>query len=344
MNFSRNKAERVADHLRTAIRQRDLTDPLPSIRAWSVALGISPSTLQGALAILKDEGWLAAQSKKGYRLTQGSLRTRGHAQVVRWLWHDPRSRSSPPPSEILIECSQRLAACDIHFQFERCDEARLRAIHAAGSHRDEVLVFSNIGATIQRLFASHRNVLMVGDPASGIALPHVSCDIFPIFRHAAYRLLRHGCERVELLNIIGRRHLVSFQILEDEFRKIREEAPRPFQGGVTLVPTPHEEQCRTVRRMARRFTGKQGLIVNAPLLPGLVVMALQDFGLKIPDDVEILPVNSTPGQLAVYPPLAHYPYPIQTMAKTICSTAYHYFKSGKGIQLRKQIPLTLVPA
>lgn len=306
-----------------------------------MALGVSSGTLQAALGILKQEGLIFSRPKKGVFLTLGPPRVRSHLPTVRWLWHDPRRRSSPPPPDLLIACSQQLAAYNIHFQFERCDEDRLKAICASGSHPDEVVVFSNIGVVFQRLFQRNHNVIMVGDPAPGVSLPSITCDVFPVFRHAAYRLLRHGCERIEFLNIIGRRHPEAFRILEEEFQKIRKEAPHPFQGGVTLLPTQQDEQCQAIRRLAKRFSGKQGLIVNAPLLPGILAMVLMDLGFRIPDEVEILPVNCTPGQLQVYPPMAHYPYPVQAVIKAICKTADLYFKTGKPIALNKSISLAL---
>lgn len=323
------------------IAEGRLTDPLPSVRDWSARLGVSSDTLQAALKMLKQEGVLFSRPRKGLFLTDHPPRTRRHAPLVRWLWHDPRNRSVPPAPDLLIECSQRLATYDIHFRFERCDERRLRTIHATSNPADEILIFSNIGVTFQRLFQKHCNALIVGDPMQGIDLPFITCDIFPVFRHAAYRLLRRGCRHIEFLNIIGRRHPRSFRILEEEFEKVRAEAPIPFIGGVTLLPTPQDEQCLAIRRLARRFVEKQGLILNAPLLPGMVAMVLMDSGFRIPDQVEILPVNATPGQMMIYPPTPCYPYPVEAMVKAICKTADHYFKTGEPITIRKSIPLSL---
>ncbi len=342
MNFSRYKSEYVADHLREAIRQGDLHEPLPSVRTWSGALGVSTGTLQSALKILKREGWIGSRPNKGFYLIGNPPRMPSRSPIVHWLWHDPRGRSTPPPAEILISISQKLAVHGIGFQIERCDETRLKAIHSAGPDPAAILLFANIGLAYQKLFQELNNALMIGLPFPGIRLPYISSDVFPVFRHAVNLLLRRGCERVELLNIIGRRNPESFLRLKEEFQKIREQAPRPFEGGVTWLPTELTEQCRAIQHLASRVRGKQGLVLSSPILPGLLMMVLKDCGLKIPEQVEILPVNCTPSQMVVYPRLNHYPYPIEQIAKTISNAAVHYFETGALPRLEKLIPLSLV--
>ena len=342
MNFSRCKSEHVADYLRTAIGRGELAEPLPSLREWSSRLEVSSGTLQAALKILKREGWIASRPRKGLYLSRKPAKRPQHPPVVRWIWHDPKHRAIPPSADYLMAVSQRLAACHIGFQLDWCNDSRIQAIYKAGAHAHEMLVFPNLSFLHQRLFADFRNALIIGIPFHGIPLPYISSDVFPAIRHATFLALRHGCERVDLVNAIGRRIPESCQRLEDEFQKICAEAPRPIQGKVVWLPDEISEQCLAIQKVATRIRGRQGLIVNAPVSPGLLIMVLTNQGLKIPEQVEILPVNCTPGQMVVFPRLAHYPFPLEPFSKTVCKASMHYFETGALPELRKNLPLSMV--
>ncbi len=342
MNFSRYKSEHVADHLRTAIERGELVEPLPSLRDWSSVLEVSSGTLQAALKILKREGWIGSRPKKGFYLALKPVRRPQHPPVVRWIWHDPKHRVIPPSSDILIAVSQRLAAHHIGFKVEWCNDSRILAIHKAGAQPHEMLVFPNLSFLHQKSFADFKNVLIIGLPFTGIRLPYISSDVFSAIRHATYMLLRHGCDRVDLVNAIGRRIPESRRRLEEEFQKICANAPRPILGEVVWLPDEQSEQCLAIQKLANRITGKYGLVVNNPLSPALLIMVLANRGLKIPEQVEIVSVNCTASLMVAFPPLPHYPLPLEQFSKTVCKAAIHYFETGALPELRKNIPLTLV--
>lgn len=342
MNYSRYKSEHVADHLREEIARGELADPLPSLREWSSNLGVSPGTLQAALKILKREGWIGARAKKGYFLLRKPRRSSQHSPLVRWVLFDPKHQGAYPMGDLLMSVGQKLSALHIDFQIERCNDVRIRAIHKTGSRAHEMLVFSNLSLTYQRLFEGFKNALIFGLPLPGIRLPYISSDVFPAIRHATYRLLRLGCDRIDLVNVIGRRVPESFQRLEDEFQKIRAEAPQIFDGEVIWLPGDPVEQSQALQKFAARIRGKQGFVVNSPISPGLIVMVLTSMGFKIPEQFEVLPVNCMPSQLIVYPQLAHYPFPLEQISKIGTKAAIHYFETGALPDLHKDVPLELV--
>lgn len=343
MDFLSNKAEHLAAHLRKAIAQGTLLSPLPSLREWSSTLSVSTSTLQAALKILKREGLIASRSRSGYYLVKKRPNRRSTASpVVRWIWHDPKHRGQPPAPELLTNLGKKLASQGIGLNIERCDANRIQAIRRAGSRPDELLLFSTLSTEQQRHFHSLPNTLLLGLPHPDAPLPYISSDIFPAIRHACYKLCRSGCQKVDLLHIVGRRLPESIERIAIEFQHICQQAPHPMEGRVIWLPSDPVEQIPLLRKMIPDFSQRHGLIINAPLSPSLVIMVLSHFGVKIPEQVTLLPVNVLPGQMVVFPPLAYYPYPLERICSLISKSANHYFSTGKLPILQHKIALTLI--
>lgn len=306
-------------------------------------LSVSTSTLQAALKILKEEGVLAARPRSGYHLLNRRTRSEGiSSPVLRWVWHDPKHNGQPPPAEMQVILGQKLASQGIGLHVERCDATRIQAIRHAGSRPNELLVFSSLSGAQQRLFAPLRNVLLLGLPSPESSLPYVSSDIFPAIRHATYKLWRGGCQKIDLLHIIGRRLPDSIQRIEDEFRSICRDAPHPVDGHVHWIPSDPIEQTRAFYKMIPRLSPKHGFVINAPLSPSLIMMVFSYFGIKIPEQVNLLPVNVLPGQMMVFPPLAYYPYPAEKICSSISRAANHYFQTGSLPPLNQKIALNLL--
>lgn len=287
---------------------------------------------------------MGSRPRKGFYLSRKPVRPARlqRPPLVRWIFYDPKHRYTPSSAEILMVINQKLAAHHIGFNVEWSNDARMHALFEGGAHSHEMLVFPNFSLKHQRVFSDFQSALLIGLPVRGIRLPYISTDVFSAIRHATFMLVRHGFERIGLVNPIGRRLTEFHQRLEDEFREICAKAPHPVHAEVVWLPDEISEQCSAIQRFATRIRGRQGLVVNAPLSPGLLIMVLTNCGLKIPEQVEILPVNCVSSQMVVFPRLAHYPFPMEPFAKAVCQAAIHYFETGALPVLRKNIPLTLV--
>ncbi len=342
MDFLRNKAEHLAAHLREAIAHGEMHNPLPSLRQWSSALSVSTSTLQAALAILKHEGLLTSRPRSGYVLSQKRAKPQAAALVVRWIWHDPGHGGQPPSPEILTHLGQKLAAQGIGLRVERCDASRIRAVSRTGALPHELLVLSTLSLSQQRLFSKLGNAILAGLPHSGTPLPYVSSDVFPAIRHAALKLRRAGYDTIDLLNIVGRRLPESFQRTEQEYEAICQNTHPPIQGRTLWIPSAPEAQVQVFRRMIPKLSSRHGLIINAPVRPSLIMMVLAYHGIRIPEQVALLPVNILPSHVAVYPPISYYPFPVERVCSALARAAGHYFKTGRLPRLEQKIPLTFV--
>ncbi len=338
--FTRYKSEHVADFLRDAIKRGQLAEPLPALREWSSSLGVSPNTLQAALTILKQEGLVYSLPKKGIHLCpRAPARKHPRPRVVRWIWPSLLLHRSESVFAVL---RRRLAAQKIDFQPEYWDAPRMRDLRRSVASSSELLVFSDLRLAYQKALVGFKNVILVGLPLPGIELPYLSCDVYSAIRHAIHHLQRRGHDRIDVLNPSYQKENESILRLEQEFNEIRQGAHRPFKGSVQRLPTEYSELCRAIRGMAARFKGRQGLVVNAPISPGLLIMVFQSCGLRIPEDVEIIPVNAMPHNLVVYPPLEYYPFPMESLSRALVKAAIHYFEAGRVPDLRKLISLSLV--
>lgn len=238
--------------------------------------------------------------------------------------------------------SQKLATHQIGFTVEWLNDSRVGAIHSRGVRRDEMLAFQNLSLKYQERFSDFQNVLLIGLPIGGIQLPYISVDVFGALRHATFLLSRNGIDHVSLINSGGKRFNEYHQRLKDEFQRICACAPQPVQGEVVWLTNDPSEQCAVIQRLATRIRKRHGLVVNAPLSPSLIMMVLMSRGLKIPGQVEVVAMNCVPNQMRTFPPLTHYPFPIDLFSKAVCKAAIHYFERGALPMLRKNIPLTMV--
>jgi DNA-binding transcriptional regulator YhcF (GntR family) len=345
MNFLRYKSEQLADHLRTSIAEGNLSEPLPTIRDWGAQLGVSLDTIQAALKILKREGWLSSRPRQGLQLVRKRISRKHPLQppVARWLSYRRDDKHNPFMAEILTTISQNLTAHGIGFNVEICDDSSLKAIYREKARPHELLLLSNLPPKQLKSFETFQSALVIGLPAQSVRLPYISIDVFSAIRHAIFLLCRHGFERISLVHTKGNRQQIELdQILVREFKQICALAPRPIQGEILWVPDKMAKQYLAIQQLAQRIRGRHGFVTNAPVSPGLLMMALMNCGLKIPGEVEVVAVNCLSQQAFTFPSIIHYPYPLERISNAVYQVANHYFKQGALPDLRKVIPLTMV--
>jgi len=339
MQFLRSTAELLAEHLRRAIENGELVEPLPSIHDWSAKLGVSHGTLENALKILKREGVIRTRPRKGiYIARPRAVRCLQQPPTVRWILAGLTWKKSPNIPEILGTLTQSLSEHGIRMSVEMLDDRRLDALHARGEVPHELLVLASFPREHQHLFSDfRRSALLLRAPFPGVDLPYVFIDVMPALRHATFLLARRGFERVtHVINEGGA------QAPEEPFRKICAEAPRPLQGEIVRLPDELYAQSAAALRFAGRVTARHGVIVNSPIHAGLLMTALAGRGRKLGEDVEVIALNALPQEIRTCPIPIHYPYPLEAFAKVIRQAAMHYFEQGALPALRKAIPLHMV--
>lgn len=340
MKFLRSRVEQLADHLRECVARGELASPLPSIRDWSAKLGVAHGTLERALKILKRDGLVRAQPRKGIHLTRRtSVRNRlRQPPQVRWLVYGRRYQDMSSMAEIFAALGQRLSPHGIRLSLELCNSSRLRAIHAEGQLNYQMLVLPSFSKEFQELFATfERSALIVGRPFPGVRLSHISADVPGAIWHAIWMLARRGFSRVSL--VISER---SNQPIDEEFRRICAQPTRPLHGDVIRLPEDLHEQNLAVGHLVSRVTGRHAFICNSPIPTGLLMMAMMKRGLNVPDQVDVVAMNATSSEVRTFPLATCYPYPMERFSKALCQAAVHYFEHGVLPPLHLEIPLRMV--
>ncbi len=339
-SFIRSRAEQLADHIRGCIARGEVLRPIPNTRDWSSQLGVSRDTLKGAIKILKRKGLLRVRPRKGIELAHTPVLAKGwqRSRAVRWLYYGRDYPDASALVEIRAAISERLEPQGIRLTFERCDAARMRAIHRRGEHPGEMFLLGAVPDQFLGLFSTFKkSVLVIRPRLSGFQMPFISIEILSALRHATHMLVRRGFFRISLIVKEG-----SLRSTARLFQRICVEASRSLRGDVVRIPVGLCEQNLAVQRFAASIKGRHGLIALYPVPAGLLMTALMKRGLDVPEQVEVVAMNTTLQAIRLVPMPVYYPFPVEKFAKVICQAAVHYFEQGALPPIRKRIPIEMV--
>src|ERR1051326_3575029 len=298
MDYLRSTADLLAQQLRTAIQRGELTNPLPNIREWSRTLEVSRTTLGRALKKLAAEDILAIEHRKGARilskLASPTKPSEGQTRLVRALYCSRDCPWLPTDLDCNISLSERLQQHEIHVTLERCTDARLRAVAQRGERANEMFLLVSLPAIHQRRFERlTHSTLLVGMPASRIRLSSIGTDVAGIVRHAALTLMQHGFTRITMM--LNSSRGVGVQRSEEMLlATCAKWQPARVQTEIIRMDLEEERMAQATKRFASRITGRHGLIVIRPVSLTAVLTALIMRGISIPDQVEIIAIESTP--------------------------------------------------
>ncbi len=340
--FIQSRAEQLAQHLSELISRREVPHPLPGTRAWSRSLGVGRGTLKMALRILKRDGLLRVHPRKRVQVEHSRMHMTPSARpsVVRWLFFCRDYPNISACSQFTDPITQQLNTREIHTSVEVCNTDRLKAIHRRGPRPNELLLLEAFSHKHQTMFSDfRRSALLIGDPFEGIGLASISIDVWAAVRQAVHSLAQRGIPRFTLAIKMGTR----VPVLE-HLRRICREAPHPIRGELFRVPGELYEMGRAAERLAAQIRPPHGIIVITRSL-GMLMTAVLRAGLRVPEQVEFVGVNTTLENVCVCPLPRHYLYPTKTFTRAVCQAAFHYFEQGELPPLRTLIPLKLtIPA
>lgn len=326
----RSKAHQLAGFLREAIHAGRLATPLPGMRSWSQALGVSRRTLHDALKELRAEGLIDIHAR-GARLTPARKQTgrvRPAVQRIRWLIENTYRRHLHNYHETFSLLQQRLGPRGIELSWESCPAARLRAIARAPARDGELFLLASLPPAVQQVFAAAgKPAIVLGETAPGLELPFINADLAGSVRHATHRFLREGRRQVILVHVkaesVGlRRARLAFDEAGAGWK------PHPVHARVITATLDRPSLLNAMQRLAAGITAPAGIIVVAPVPVGLVVTALQQRGIALPERAEIAALMHAPEAVQLMPPPLYYRWPIDGLAREICRATERYFASG----------------
>src|ERR1041385_8899337 len=143
IKYTRYRSEHLAEHLRESLARGELIEPLPTLRNWSSRLGVSSSTLQAALKVLKREGWIRSRPRQGFSIARRLARRRStpSAPMVRWILLG-QAHDNAVLTEVLGQLNRTLSTHRIGLSLEVCDGMRLETIRREGERSQQLLLLS----------------------------------------------------------------------------------------------------------------------------------------------------------------------------------------------------------
>ncbi len=325
-----SRAEHVAQFLRQGILKKEITAPLPGTRRWSQQLGVSRSTLDLALEVLANERLLKI-TPRGVELLDGTVPARGNPthHRIRWLLaNNPR-----PYAEHYMSAAswlqERMRLKGVRVSWETGAPNRLRDIAVSSAPPGELCILASLAPQIQRAFANAgRPALVLGEVADGVSLPFVNADFSGAVRHATFQLLREGCRHIEMIHVKSTAVGISLAKLALA-QAIADWQTSPISVRVLETSLDRTNLKVTMRRLVAGTSRGTGCIVVAPVPVGMVVTAILQKGLQIPEQVRLAAIFHGEEAVQLYPPFLHYPWPMPALLKRISAMAEIFFSSGK---------------
>jgi len=351
MSFIRSRSEQLADYLRSRIQKGELLEPLPGTRLWSRNLGVARTTLNSALQILQREGMLKTHAR-GCRLNLPASaggdppqekRKKDEPRLVRMLFYVSDYPDLDNYLELIFLLSERLRKHGIQFQVEKCSDTRLRTIAMQENSPNELHFLASLAPRHQALFARvNKPCMVVGSPATGVELPFITLDQAGAVLHATQRLLRNGHSTVSL--VTSKLSAPGLEESTQAFQAACEKWPhQPVNAQSVLVPMDEVAQRASARRFAARLEGRRGIVVVGPVPVSMILTALLERGIAVPDQAEIIAVLPPFRMVSFCPPIRYYSMPIDRCVKAMVALAVHFFESGVVLPIYRRFPLELVP-
>lgn len=327
-----SKPAQLAEYLRAAIHDGGLSEPLPGIRGWSRQLGVSRRTLTAALQTLQREGWLTLHPR-GARLNAKPPAAKAPAapsapRRVRWLIDGTYRHHLTSQHRTFDLLHERLRLRGIDLKFELCPPARLREVARRAPVPNELLLLGSLPPAYQKLFAASRQpALVLGEVAAGLELPFVNTDQAGAVRHAAFRLLRRGCTQLKLVHI--KSAAAGVRSARDAFQKAGAEwSSGPVATQAIGTDLDLTSLLGAMRRLTTSIKGRTGVLVLSPVPIALVVTALLQHGIAVPDQAEVVALLHAPEALHLCPLPAAYAWPLVAVVRHVTQAAETFFATG----------------
>jgi len=342
MNVLRDRCEQLANFLREAIIQGDYAPPLPSTRAWCQQLGVGRPTLLRALQILASEG-VISMTKRGAVLNSRPSKDKSAVQattkIVRSLTHGAYSGTF---DGAIIRLADQLQSQGVRLVVESCNLQRLAAIASQESSPSELCCLLSIPVAYQNAFYHRReSVLVMGLTSPESPVSYMTPDLNGSVRHATHSLLRQGFKRLVMFERVSKTFGVS-QCIQTFRTSCEEWRVQPIQSDVHLVWNDYTAMRTTIRRFAAKTRDPFGLVVHAPVSIGILISALLQEGMKIPEQVSIRALEYREDAVQFSVPITHYQVCIDRYAKEVLHLALHYFERGRLRKMQKALPMTVL--
>ena len=310
LNSPRNQ---LAEEIRRRIALGELSGSLPGIRKLMAEYGATRTTVEGALEELVHAGQVVSHGNRR-PLEILRLGTGGAGEGTLIVHGDPMERRTGDHRDILIALEAQLPSPVVRLSLA-CGEDRMEKIVARvlESPFRRVVVMDHDAGVADRLLAAGRIVVAAGTGGEPTQAPQVAVSHEMLVRGAVRRAFEAGHRRVSFP--LWRRlpdvaqNMRRWIAAEYESRGL----PHSPDFDAPVVEGRDAESLHATLRGLLRHTPPTALVASDFQQWLGTVSVLGECGMRIPQDMSLVCLCSTPEWEAATPTPAHFRFPVAAM-------------------------------
>lgn len=307
----------VAEELRRRIATGEFAGHLPGIRRLMAELGATRTIVEGALDELSHEGIIVFQGRrKPVEIVRTAPASSGEGTLV--VHSDPIERRTGDHREILLAMEEHLPAPVVRLTLSQAGARPERvAERILESPLRHIVVMDHDAEVADRLLNAGRIVVAAGTGGEPTAAPQVSVSHEQLVRGAVRKAFEAGHRRVSfplwrrLPEVAANmRRWIAAEYLAAGYKHSPE-----FDAPVVVGREPAALH-RTLRELLRH-TPPTALIASDFQQWLATVMVLGESGLRMPRDISLICLCSTPEWESATPSPAHFRFPVGAMVAAV---------------------------
>ncbi|MBT8045228.1 MAG: substrate-binding domain-containing protein [Verrucomicrobiae bacterium] len=318
-------SEQVAEHLRAELENQTWTGMMPGGDKLARELGVGGNTIEAALKILENDGWLENRGRRRGRKIHPKSRSQQDRRLrVSLLLLEPSAQYSPP----VLELARALEAAGHQVSYAGKSQKELGhntlriARHVKQTTADAWVVCAAPRETLKWFEQSGLPSFAYSGRANQVQIPSMSPDKAPAIRSAIQRLYELGHRRMVYLCRPERR-IPEPGLLEREF--IKELKNLGIVTGSYNLPDWDEDIEGFHRGLGSLFglTAPTAVFVDDCLFVTATIQFCTRAGLRIPEDFSLISTDYDPSFAWCLPSIAHIRWESRSITRRIVQWADH---------------------
>lgn len=321
--------EKACQALRSECLNGKWDGKLPGARTLALSLGVSPTTVIKALAVLASEGLvLRSGPKKAYQVNpeypkHQKNKAQSQEKLVLILIPDPWEKLNVTTREALKHLKSYLTDQGWKINEQVIDYGNAQKTHDSWDHMVDIKASTPVIAlwgtpSIADWAARHKmRILFIGGDLGGRDGTMVAMSATKIIDDAMDSLIALG-HRYIVMPLLNRQE-VSKALVKSAFKLKIESLGEVYQDSYHTPESCHisRESIKNTMMMYAKTRMPTGIIFFEWRELISAYCCLSEMGLKIPQDVSFIYLDDLPDAVWFFPELTRYAFPSNALTKTI---------------------------